>query len=98
MVVTGNLMGLIAVVIELALLYLLFNKHKLTKTAIHFWAIIMMIGPGLSIFGKLIKVVTGDDLNLMVNSLVQNLLLFTFGLIIYYCNKTSVFIAEKSRF
>ncbi|MBI6120231.1 hypothetical protein [Salegentibacter maritimus] len=98
MVVTGNLMGLIAVVIELALLYLLFNKHKLAKTAIHFWAIIMMIGPGLSIIGKLIKVVTGDDLNLMVNSLAQNLLLFTFGLIIYYCNKTSVFIAEKNRF
>ena len=98
MVVTGNLLGLIAIVIELALLYLLFNKHRLAKTAIHFWAIIMIIGPGLSILGKLIKVATGDDLNFMVDSLVQNLLLFTFGLIIYYFNKKTVFIAERSQF
>jgi len=98
MVVTGNFLGLIAVVIELALLYLLFNKHRWTKMAIHFWAIIMMIGPGLSILGKLIKMATGDDLNFMVDSLVQNLLLFTFGFIIYYFNKKTVFLVEKSEY
>ncbi|PKD20207.1 hypothetical protein APR41_14590 [Salegentibacter salinarum] len=95
MVISGNYLGLIAVVIELALLYLLFNKHRLAKMAIHFWAIIMMVGPGLSIIGKLIKMATGDDLNFMVDSLVQNLLLFTFGLLIYYFNKKTVFIQER---
>lgn len=97
MVVTGNLLGLIAVVIELVLLYLLFNKHRLAKMAIHFWAIIMMIGPGLSLIGKLIKVISGDDLNTMIDSIVQNSLLFTFGLIIYYFNKKTVFIVESSQ-
>ncbi|WP_037320054.1 hypothetical protein [Salegentibacter sp. Hel_I_6] len=95
MVISGNYLGLIAVVIELALLYLLFNKHRLAKMAIHFWAIIMMVGSGLSILGKLIKVATGDDLNFMVDSLVQNLLLFTFGLLIYYFNKKTVFVRER---
>ncbi len=95
MVISGNFLGLIAVVIELALLYLLFNKHRLAKTAINFWAIIMMLGPGLSIIGKLIKLATGDDLNFMVDSLVQNLLLFTFGLVIYYFNKKTVFLRER---
>lgn len=95
MVISGNYLGLIAVVIELILLYLLFNKHRLAKMAIHFWAIIMMVGPGLSITGKLIKMATGDDLNFMVDSLVQNLLLFTFGLLIYYFNKRTVFVQER---
>jgi hypothetical protein len=63
--------------------------------AIHFWAIIMMVGPGLSIIGKLIKIATGDDLNFMVDSLVQNLLLFTFGLLIYYFNKKTVFVRGR---
>ncbi|WP_339648655.1 hypothetical protein [uncultured Salegentibacter sp.] len=95
MVISGNYLGLIAVVIELALLYLLFNKHRLAKMAIHFWAIIMMVGPGLSIIGKLIKIAMGDDLNFMVDSLVQNLLLFTFGLLIYYFNKKTVFVRGR---
>lgn len=95
MIISGNYLGLIAVVIELTLLYLLFNKHRLAKMAIHFWAIIMMVGPGLSIIGKLIKIATGDDLNFMVDSLVQNLLLFTFGLLIYYFNKKTVFVRGR---
>jgi hypothetical protein len=67
----------------------------LAKPAINFWAILLMIGPGLSIVGKIIKFMTGDKLNAMADSLVQNLLLFTFGVIIYYFNKTTVLIREK---
>ncbi|MBZ9730325.1 hypothetical protein LB467_11570 [Salegentibacter sp. JZCK2] len=95
MVITGNFLGLIAVVIEIALLYLLFNKHRLTKIVIHFWAILLMIGPGLSIIGLVIKLTSGDNLNRMADDLVQYLLLFTFGVLIYYFNKKTVFVREK---
>jgi hypothetical protein len=92
MVIKGNYLGLIAVIIELFLLYLLFNKHKLAKPAIMVWAVFLIIGPGLVLLGKLIKFGIGDELSSGLDELIKHLLLLTFGIIIYYFNKTTVLI------
>jgi len=92
MVIKGDYLGLIAVIIELFLLYLLFNKHKLAKPAIMVWAVFLIIGPGLVLLGKLIKFGIGDELNSDLDELIKHLLLLTFGIIIYYFNKTTVLI------
>lgn len=94
MVVKGNYLGLIPVIIELFLLYLLFNKHKLAKPAINIWAIILIIGPAMVLLGKLIKLGIGDEFNSGLNEIAKNLLLLTFGYLIYYFNKKTVRIQE----
>ena len=95
MVIKGDYLGLIVVIIELLLLYLLFNKHKLAKPVIMVWAVFLIIGPGLVLLGKLIKFGIDDELNSGLDELIKHLLLLTFGIIIYYFNKTMVLIQPK---
>jgi chromosome condensin MukBEF MukE localization factor len=93
-VIKGALIGILPIVIQLILLYLILDKNKLTKQGIKFWSIVLIIGSTLSIAGKLLKSVAGTDLDL--KKLVENILMLTIGLLIFYYNDKTVEIEKVS--
>jgi len=93
-VVNGSLFGLIPIVIQLIIIYLLYDKNKHAKIGIKIWSIVLIIGPSLSIVGKLLKTVAGTDLDL--KKLIENLILLTVGILIYYFNDKTVEIEKIS--
>jgi len=93
-VVNGSLFGLIPIVIQLIIIYLLYDKNKHVKIGIKIWSIVLIIGPSLSIVGKLLKTVAGTDLDL--KKLIENLILLTVGILIYYFNDKTVEIEKIS--
>jgi hypothetical protein len=88
--ISRSLIALIPVIVQIILLVLVLTKSKHAKLGINIWAIILIAGPSLSILGKTIKVLLGDDvLSKIVPLLIQIVILFA-GLVIYHYNKTTV--------
>tara|TARA_R110001606_G_scaffold397990_1_gene575960 strand:+ start:2410 stop:2793 length:384 start_codon:yes stop_codon:yes gene_type:complete len=93
-ILNGNLFGIIPVVIQLIIIYLLYDKNKNAKIGIKIWSIVLIIAPSLSIAGKLLKSVAGTDLDL--KKLVENILMLTIGILIFYYNDKTVEIEKIS--
>jgi len=87
-ILNGNLFGIIPVVIQLIIIYLLYDKNKHAKIGIKIWSIVLIIGPSLSIVGKLLKTVAGTDLDL--KKMIENIIMLTVGILIYYYNENTV--------
>ena len=84
----GNLIGIIPIVIQLIIIYLIFDKNKLAKIGIKIWSIILIAGPSLSILGGLLKTVGGIDLE--VNKLIERIIMLSIGILIFYYNDKTV--------
>lgn len=82
--------SLIPMTIQAVVLYLIFSKDKNAKLGIKAWAVIMMIGAGLSTLGKILKLVIGDDIQGMLWPLLIQLLFLAIGLLCYHYNETTV--------
>lgn len=87
-VILGNLIGILPIVVQLILLYLIFDKHKYAKVGIKIWSILLIVGPSLSIFGGLLKKFAGEDL--VISKFIQNILILTIGLLIFYFNEKTL--------
>lgn len=86
----GQFFAVLPVSLQLALLYLILKKHKLAKIGVTAWSVLLMLGPGLAILGKILKVLTGDSLSLMIPQLLESFCFFLVGLSIFYFNKNTV--------
>lgn len=86
----GQIFALLPVSLQLALFFLIFKKHKLAKTGISIWAILLMIGPGLSILGKSLKIITGDSFSLQLPQLLESFLFLLIGICILLFNRKTV--------
>lgn len=82
--------SLIPLTVQAVVLYLILTKDKNAKLGIRVWSVIMMIGPGLSILGKVLKMATGDDIVSMMGPLILQLVFFAVGLLCYHYNDTTV--------
>ena len=91
---TGRLFAVIPITIQIMLLFFIFSQNKHTKLGIKIWAIFLLVGPSLSIIGKLMKIMIGDDINLMIDDLIKNLIFFIIGILIYSFNENTV-VLEK---
>jgi len=69
---------------------LVLMKNKYAKIGVKIWAIILMIGGGLVILGKLLKLLIGDDISDGIEKLILNIIIFTVGLFIYSFNQKTV--------
>ena len=87
-ILNGNLIGIIPIVIQLIIIYLIFDKNKLAKIGIKIWSIILIAGPSLSILGGLLKTVGGIDLD--VNKLIERIIMLSIGILIFYYNDKTV--------
>ncbi len=87
---TQNLIALIPAVVQLIILILILTKNKHAKLGIKIWSILLIVGPSLSILGKTIQILLGDDvLGKVGPPIIQILILFA-GLTIYHYNTTTV--------
>lgn len=88
-IITGNIMAVIPVIIQLVVLFLIFDKNKYAKKGIKIWSIIVILGPLLSIIGRFIKIMVDENVTLDINKLMRNLSILTLGiLVMYFTNKT----------
>ena len=91
---TGRTFALIPITIQIILLDLIFIKSKHTKLGIKIWSIFLLAGPSLSILGKILKLLTGDGFESMVNGLIKNLIFLIIGILIFYFNTNTVFVEK----
>ena len=61
---------------------------------INVWAVILMLGGGLVILGKTIKLLIGDDVTDEIGKLVLNVIILLAGLAIYNFNQKTVEVKE----
>jgi hypothetical protein len=85
---TGNLYGLIPIVIQGVLLILIFLKNKYTKIGIKIWSIILILSSGLSLAGKSIKIFLGDEI--IITEFMLKVLFLSIGILIYTFNEKFV--------
>ena len=84
-VTKGVLIGILPIVIQLILLYLIFDKNKLTKQGIKIWSIVIILGYGISLFAKILKIVLGDEI--IINDLLNKFIFLSIGILIYVFNE-----------
>lgn len=82
--------SLIPLTVQAVVLCLILTRDKNAKLGIRVWSVIMMIGPGLSILGKILKMATGDDIVSMMGPLILQLIFLAVGLLCYHYNDTTV--------
>lgn len=88
--ISKSLIALIPTLIQIIVLVLVLMKHKHAKIGINVWAVILMLGGGLVILGKLIKLFIGDDITDEIGKLILNVIIFSAGLAIYNYNQKTV--------
>ena len=88
--ISKGLTPLFATIVQIIVLVLVMMKHKHAKMGIKIWAIIMMLGPGLIIIGKTIKLLIGDDMTGQIGALITNAIILIAGLAIYNFNESTV--------
>lgn len=76
--------------VSLLLFLLLLLRDKYAKTGITIWSVLLIVGSSLSILGKTIKVLLGDEVIPQIVPLIVNIVVLTGGLIIWHYNKTTV--------
>lgn len=80
-VTKGVLFGILPIVVQLILLYLIFDKNKLTKQGIKIWSIVIIFGYGISLFAKLLKIGLGDKI--IIVDLLNKFIFLSIGILIY---------------
>ncbi|WP_421824634.1 hypothetical protein [Flagellimonas oceanensis] len=89
-ITTKSLVSLIPTIIQFIVLSLILMKHKHAKMGINLWSVLLMLGGGLVILGKLMKFFIGDDITDGLGKLVLNILILSAGIIIYNFNQKTV--------
>ena len=88
--ISMSLIALIPTLIQIIVLVLVLMKHKHAKMGVNVWAVILMLGGGLVILGKLLKFFAGDDIMDGIGKLILNVIIFSAGLAIYNFNQKTV--------
>ena len=76
--------------VSLMLFLLLLLRDKYAKTGITIWSVLLIVGSSLSILGKTIKVILGDEVIPQILPLIVNIVVLTGGLVIWHYNNTTV--------
>lgn len=84
-VTKGYLMGILPIVVQLILLYLIFDNNKFTKLGVKIWSIVLIVGYGVSILAKLLKVVLGVEI--IIADLLNKFIFLIIGILIYVLNE-----------
>jgi len=88
--ILGNVIAILPILAQSFLIILILTRNKYTKMGIKIWAIFLIIGPSLSILGKSLKLLVGDDLNILYTSLIYNSLFLIIGALVYSFNDKTV--------
>ena len=92
----GSYVGLIPILIQLVLLFLILTKNPYSKIGLKFFSVIFLIGAsGLQVVSALLKASIGEFETVNGNKLLFSLLNLAIGIIILvYTNKT-VIVSER---
>jgi len=81
----GVLKGIIPIVIQLIIIYLIIDKHKFAKIGIKIWSIVIILSHGISLLAKFVKIALGDDTE--IPELLNKTVFLTIGVLIYIFNE-----------
>jgi hypothetical protein len=88
---TLKLLPLVATIAQGIIVYFIISKNKLAKIGIKIWASILIFGAGLSLLGKILKLIAQKSPLSFNNEVFLDFLLLFFGVLVYYlANKTIV--------
>ena len=93
LLVSDQLTPLIPISVQSIVLILVLIKSEYAKLGIKLWSLLLIVGPGLIIAGKALKILAGEPLN-EVMPLISNLFMLLGGIWIYHFNSTSVEVEE----
>lgn len=85
-----NVIALIPVCFQLVVLGLVLKKHKRAKLGIKIWSILLIVGPLMTILGKTIRLLLGDDMSSELMDLVGSVFILLIGLAIFQFNSSTV--------
>ncbi len=87
--ITQKYMMLVPIVIQIALLYLIFTKHRFAATAIKIWVGIFFIGSSvLSLLGYILKLFSTTNASLTRIDILVNVFLLIIGVVIFFSIKS----------
>lgn len=76
--------SLLPFAVQATVLVLVLTKDKYAKSAINIWSILLMVGSGFSLLGKIIFLTIGDNVEL--GSLFLQAIFLSIGIAVYYYN------------
>lgn len=88
--ISQNLIALIPATVQVYVLVLVLLKNKNAKLGIKIWSILLIVGPSLSILGKTVQVLLGDEVLSKIGPLIIQILILFVGLTVYHYNNTTV--------
>lgn len=88
--ISQNLIALIPAIVQVFVLVLVLLKNKNAKLGIKIWSILLIVGPSLSILGKTVQVLLGDDVLSKIGPLIIQILILFVGLTVNHYNNTTV--------
>lgn len=93
--ILGQIFAVVPVCLQLVLLFLILKKHRLAKVGISIWSILLMLGPGLAITGKLLTALADENSPLQVPQLLESSLFLILGIGIFYFNRRTVSVSKS---
>ncbi|PRX53736.1 hypothetical protein [Flagellimonas meridianipacifica] len=90
LVLVKNYFTIVPLLVQAIVLAFVLTRDKGAKMAIKVWSILLIIGPGLSILGKTIKIFFEEDIVSLIGPLFLQIVLLVIGLTIYHYNDTTV--------
>lgn len=90
LVLTSQMLLLLALVLQVSLLFLLLTKHQYARLGLLTLAVLWIAGPALSITGSVLKLFTGEDPANLILPLTGRLLILFLGMTLYHYTKTTV--------
>ena len=91
---SGSVIAVLPLVVLSVVLYLVINKHESARTAVKIWSILLILGPSLSIIGKLLMAVSGEQ---NLSELIGPIILLSIGISIFHFNNTTVEVEDVQR-
>ena len=91
LLIQQKIMGIIPLLIQVMVMLLIVKEHKYAKLGIKIWSIFIIAAYGLSLVGKLIKVLLENDYSTnTIYFILRQVLFLLVGLTILYFNNTTV--------
>ena len=91
LLIQQKITGIIPILIQIIVMLLIIKEHKHAKLGIKIWSIFIIAAYGLSLVGKLIKVLLENDYSTnTIYFILRQVLFLLVGLTILYFNNTTV--------
>lgn len=90
----GQVVALAPIIVQALLVFLILSKHRHTKRAVNIWAVLLILAPALHLSANLLRLLTGEKLGPMLDSLLDETISLCIGVLILQCNRNLAALAS----